>query len=60
MHLYSIDLFFPVSFPMTFQKGLEAPGFTCSQLKLGAAKCYSCISRYKNANDELLEAELVS
>ena len=53
MHSYSIDLFLFMSFSISFAKRLEAPGFTCSQLKLEVAK-HLC---YKNANDELLEAE---
>ena len=56
MHSYSIDLFLFMSFSISFAKRLEAPGFTCSQLKLEVAK-HLC---YKNANDELLEAEFWS
>lgn len=55
MHSYSTDLFLFIFFPMSFAKGLEAPGFTCSQLKLEVTK-HLC---YKNANDELLEAEFL-
>lgn len=53
MYSYSIDLFLFMSFSMSFAKRLEIPGFTCSQLKLEVAE-HLC---YKNANDELLEAE---